>query len=145
MDVLDRVMDEQGRLHMSRLAKCSQNNVPNWAKNLIGGTTSYVYEESICDPHSKRLISKSTNPSFRSAATIEETCLYSEDPHNPRQTLYRAEAKVSAFTPFISSKLERFSIRSGAETAASGIRAIECICNDIFEGTFAPVMCEECR
>ncbi|CCI49383.1 unnamed protein product [Albugo candida] len=143
VDVLDRVLDEQGRLCMCRLAKCTQNNIPNWAKNLIGGSTSYVYEESICDPRTKRLKLKSTNLSFRSVATIEETCVYSVHPNNSQQTLYRAEAKVSAFIPFISSKLERFSVRSGSETAADSIRAIENICNDIFEGTFAPAMCEK--
>lgn len=141
VDVLDRRLDAQGRLHTSRLAKCTQGNMPGWAKSLIG-TSSYVYEETICDPVQKTLVLKSTNLNFRSVATVEETCVYSVHPQQPEKTLYEAEAKVTAFVPMLSKKLESFSVSRGAETAAKGIRAVEVICHDIFEGTFVPAFCE---
>uniref|UniRef100_K3X4H0 PRELI/MSF1 domain-containing protein n=1 Tax=Globisporangium ultimum (strain ATCC 200006 / CBS 805.95 / DAOM BR144) TaxID=431595 RepID=K3X4H0_GLOUD len=141
MDVLERRVDEQGCLRTSRLAKCTQGNLPSWAKSMLG-TSSYVFEETVCDPKTKTLVLKSTNLSFRSVATVEETCVYSVHPENNDMTLYQAEAKVTAFVPMLSKKLESFSVSRGAETAAKGIRAVEAICNDIFEGTFEPAYCE---
>ncbi|TYZ61460.1 hypothetical protein PybrP1_004668 [[Pythium] brassicae (nom. inval.)] len=141
VDVLDRSVDARGCLRSSRLAKVTQANVPAWAKSVLG-SSSYVFEETVCDPVAKTLELKSTNLSFRSVATVEETCVYSVHPENPDATLYTAEAKVTAFVPMLSKKLESFSVSRGAETAAKGIRAVEAICSDIFEGTFEPAWCE---
>ncbi|CAH0518725.1 unnamed protein product [Peronospora belbahrii] len=104
--------------------------------------STYVFEETVCDPHLKRLVLKSTNLSLRSVATVEETCVYSVYPNNDHKTLYEAKAKVTAFVPLLNRKLETFSVSRGAETAAKGIRAVEEICSDIFQGTFQPVFCE---
>lgn len=141
VDVLDRRLDAQGRLVTSRLAKCTQGNLPGWAKSVLG-SSSYVYEETVCDPRTKTLVLKSTNLSFRSVATVEETCVYSVHPDDDQMTLYEAEAKVTAFVPLLSKKLESFSVSRGADTAAKGIRAVEGICHDIFQGTFVPALCE---
>lgn len=139
VDVLDRRIDSNGRLLTCRLAKLSQNNLPGWVKSTIGAS-SYVYEETVCDPYEKTLVLKSTNLSFRSVATVEETCVYSVHPENPELTLYRAENKVTAFVPMLSKKLENFSVRRGTETAAKGIHAVEDICHEIFNGTFVPTV-----
>lgn len=142
VDVLDRRIDAQGRLVSCRLAKITQNNLPSWVKSTVG-SASYVFEETVCDPVKKTLELKSTNLSFRSVATVEETCVYSVHPENNQLTMYNAQAKVTAFVPMLSKKLESFSVSRGAETAAKGIRAVESICTDIFEGTFVPVaFCE---
>lgn len=141
VDVLDRRLDAQGRLVTARLAKCSQGNLPSWARSIVGGS-SYVYEETVCDPKAKTLVLKSTNLSFRAVATIEETCVYSQHPEDAQLTLYEAEAKVTAFVPLLAKKLESLSVSRGAETAAKGIRAVEAICNDMFQGTFVPALCE---
>jgi len=138
VDVLSRYIDEDGCLHSARLAKCTQNNMPSWAESILG-KHSYVYEETICDPVKKTLRLKSTNLSFRSVATVEESCLYQVDPKNIHgQTLYTQEAQVRAFVPFVSRKLESFSVSRGAETAARGLGAMEGICKEIFQGTFVP-------
>lgn len=141
VDVLGRQLDDQGRLITSRLVKCTQGNLPGWAKSFLG-TSSYVYEETVCDAKAKTLVLKSTNLSFRSVATVEETCVYSVHPDDASLTLYEAEAKVTAFVPMLSKKLESFSVSRGADTAAKGIRAVEAICHDIFDGTFVPAFCE---
>ncbi|OWZ18001.1 putative mitochondrial protein [Phytophthora megakarya] len=141
VDVLDRRLDARGRLVTTRLAKVTQKNVPGWVRSALGDST-YVFEETTCDPERKRLVLKSTNLSLRSVATVEETCVYSVHPQDERKTLYEAEAKVTAFVPLLSQKLERFSVSRGADTAAKGIRAVEEICNDIFQGTFQPAFCE---
>ncbi|CAI5743346.1 unnamed protein product [Peronospora destructor] len=144
VDVLDRRLDEEGRLVTTRLAKVIQKNVPGWVRSALGDST-YVFEETICDPQLKRLVLKSTNLSLRSVATIEETCVYSVHPESDRNTLYEAEAKVTAFVPLLNRKLESFSVTRGADTAAKGIRAVEEICNGIFEGTFQPAFCEAAK
>ncbi|KAF4038842.1 PRELI-like family [Phytophthora infestans] len=141
VDVLDRCLDSQGRLVTTRLAKVTQKNLPGWVRSALGDCT-YVFEETTCDPQRKQLVLKSTNLSLRSVATVEETCVYSVHPDDAQKTLYEAEAKVTAFVPLLSQKLEKFSVSRGAETAAKGIRAVEEICNDIFQGTFQPAFCE---
>ena len=141
VDVLDRRIDDQGRLRTLRLAKCRQANVPSWVKSLLGDS-SYVFEVTICDPAAKTLTLKSTNLSFRSVASVEEKCVYSVHPDDPTATLYDAQAKVTAFVPMLSKKLESFSVRRGKETAAKGIGAVEDICHDMFDGTFVPAFCE---
>ncbi|GMF45820.1 unnamed protein product [Phytophthora fragariaefolia] len=144
VDVLDRRLDAHGRLVTSRLAKVTQKNVPGWVRSALGEST-YVFEETTCDAARQRLVLKSTNLSLRSVATVEETCVYSVHPEDAQRTLYEAEAKVTAFVPLLSQKLEKFSVSRGAETAAKGIRAVEEICNDIFQGTFQPAFCEPLR
>ncbi|RLN56093.1 hypothetical protein BBJ29_006727 [Phytophthora kernoviae] len=141
VDVLDRRIDAEGRLVTTRLAKVTQKNLPGWVRSALGDST-YVFETTVCDPQQKRLVLKSTNLSFRSVATVNETCVYTVHPDNAQKTLYEAEAEVTAFVPFVSRKLESFSVSRGAETAAKGIRAVEEICNDIFQGTFQPAFCE---
>ncbi|EGZ15380.1 hypothetical protein PHYSODRAFT_354773 [Phytophthora sojae] len=141
VDVLDRRLDAQGRLVTTRLAKVTQRNVPGWVRSALGDST-YVFEETTCDAQRQRLVLKSTNLSLRSVATVEETCVYSVHPEDASKTLYEAEAKVTAFVPLVSQKLEKFSVSRGAETAAKGIRAVEEICHDIFEGTFQPAFCQ---
>ncbi|KAL3656579.1 hypothetical protein V7S43_018578 [Phytophthora oleae] len=141
VDVLDRCLDAQGRLVTTRLAQVTQKNLPGWVRSVLGDST-YVFETTTCDPQRKQLVLKSTNLSLRSVATVEETCVYSVHPDDANKTLYEAEAKVTAFVPLLSQKLEKFSVSRGAETAAKGIRAVEEICNDIFQGTFQPAFCE---
>uniref|UniRef100_A0AAV1T5K1 PRELI/MSF1 domain-containing protein n=1 Tax=Peronospora matthiolae TaxID=2874970 RepID=A0AAV1T5K1_9STRA len=140
VDVLDRQLDLQGRLVTTRLAKVRQTNVPQWVRSALSDST-YVFEETVCDPQLKRLVLRSTNLSLRSVATVEETCVYSMHPEDDEKTLYEAEAKVTAFVPLLGRQLESFSASRGAETAASGIRVVEDICNDIFQGTFQPAFC----
>ena len=140
VDVLDRQLDAQGRLMTTRVAKVRQTNVPQWVRSALSDST-YVFEETICDPQLKRLVLRSTNLSLRSVATVEETCVYSVHPDEDQKTLYEAEAKVTAFVPLLGRKLESFSASRGTETAVRGIRVVEEICNDIFQGTFQPAFC----
>lgn len=141
VDVLDRYLDAQGCLVTTRLAKVTQRNLPGWVRSAIGDST-YVLEETTCDPQRKHLVLKSTNLSLRSVATVEETCVYSVHPDDSQKTLYEAEAKVTAFVPIFGRKLEKFSINRGSDTAARGIRVVEEICNEIFQGTYQPAYCK---
>ncbi|ETW06514.1 hypothetical protein H310_02745 [Aphanomyces invadans] len=140
VDVLSRYMDAEGRLHTARLAKCTQNNMPSWAVSMLG-KYSYVYEETICDPVAKTLHLKSTNLSYRSVATVHESCVYRPHPASESggmtHTMYTQDAEVSAFVPFVSQKLESFSVSRGAETAARGLSAMEALCKEIFQGQTA--------
>ncbi|OQS00108.1 hypothetical protein THRCLA_21748 [Thraustotheca clavata] len=145
VDVLNRYIDSEGRLHSARLAKCTQNNMPSWAESILG-KYSYVYEETICDPVNKTLQLKSTNLSYRSVATVNEVCLYTQAKGPDglfSHTHYTQDAQVSAFVPFVSQKLEKLSVSRGAETAAKGLNAMEAICKEIFQGNFA--LCEPAK
>ncbi|KAF0682471.1 Aste57867_25423 [Aphanomyces stellatus] len=139
VDVLSRFIDSEGRLHTARLAKCSQNNMPSWATRLLG-KHAYVYEETICDPVKKTLELKSTNLSFRSVATVHESCVYrplAGPDGTLSHTMYTQDSEVSAFVPFVSQKLESLSVSRGVENAARGLSAMEALCKEIFQGQTA--------
>jgi len=56
---------------------------------------------------------------------VEETCVYSQHPENKEWTSYNQEAKISAFLPFLRSRLENQSIASFNEKSLLGLQALE--------------------
>lgn len=140
VDVLNRYIDENGILHTARLTRVSQDNLPSWVKRIMG-SSAFAYEETSCDPVKKTLKLRSRNISFNNLATVEENCVYSVEERS-KSTKYEQTTSVTAFVPFVARKLERFSVRAGEVSAGMGLKAMEDICENIFEGKFPPAFCE---
>jgi len=69
-----------------------------------------VAECSVVDPKSRQMLVKSSNLSGASLMVIEETCKYSASPAAPTAaTLYKQEAKITAFLPFLAGKVRSIS------------------------------------
>lgn len=78
MDVLDRHVDEQGRLHTTRLVG-SEGFLPSWVCNMIGvSNLCYAYEHSVVDPEKKTMIMGSRNVTLSGWVDVEETVSYSQ-------------------------------------------------------------------
>ena len=78
MDVLDRHVDEHGRLHTTRLVG-TEGFLPSWVCSMIGiNNTCYAYEHSVVDPEKKTMIMGSRNMTLSGWVDVEETLTYSQ-------------------------------------------------------------------
>ncbi len=77
------------------------------------------------------MVVRSSNLSGAAVMTIEETCTYSQCPITPAHTKYRQEAKITAFLPFLSSRLEKHSFQSLSSKSAEGMQVVERLCQTI--------------
>ncbi|WBW72863.1 mitochondrial phosphatidic acid transfer protein Ups1 [Schizosaccharomyces osmophilus] len=59
-DVLERYIDEKGRLHTERLL-VKQGRVPRWASEFLNVSRSYILERSIIDANKRELLSETFN------------------------------------------------------------------------------------
>uniref|UniRef100_A0A3Q1GAP9 PRELI domain containing 3 n=1 Tax=Acanthochromis polyacanthus TaxID=80966 RepID=A0A3Q1GAP9_9TELE len=77
VDVLDRSVDTEGRLHSTRLVS-TEWGLPAMAKSIIGvtRTCTYVQEHSVVDPKEKTFELKSTNISFTNLVSVDEKLTY---------------------------------------------------------------------
>uniref|UniRef100_A0A8C6M9T5 PRELI domain containing 3B n=1 Tax=Nothobranchius furzeri TaxID=105023 RepID=A0A8C6M9T5_NOTFU len=107
VDVLDRNVDPEGRLHSTRLLS-TEWGLPAIAKSIIGVTRSctYVQEHSVVDPKQKTLELQSTNISFTNLVSVDEKLTYKPHPQDPDKTVLTQEALISVKGVSLSSYLE---------------------------------------
>lgn len=78
MDVLDRHVDEQGRLHTTRLVG-SEGFLPSWVCSMIGvSNLGYAYEHSVVDSVKKTMIMQTRNVTLSGWVDVDETMTYSQ-------------------------------------------------------------------
>lgn len=131
IDITDRRIDAQGRLITNRIMSC-ESNLPRWVSAAGLPSACFVAETSVVDPAAKCMVVKSSNMSGSSIVVIEETCTYSQCPRAPLSaTLYKQEAKVTAFLPFISSKFESYSLASIQSKSQESMAVVEKLCQRI--------------
>uniref|UniRef100_A0A3Q3XCY5 PRELI/MSF1 domain-containing protein n=1 Tax=Mola mola TaxID=94237 RepID=A0A3Q3XCY5_MOLML len=107
VDVLDRRVDTQGRLHSTRLLS-TEWGLPSMAKSIIGvtRTCTYVQEHSVVDPKEKTFELKSTNISFTNLVSVDEKLTYKPHQQDPEKTVLTQEALISVKGVSLSSYLE---------------------------------------
>lgn len=78
-DTIDVFIDEQGRLHQTKLIKKS-GRLPNFIKPFLGKiTTSWIIENTIVDPKTKEMITYNCNLDHRKIIRVEEYNTYKFD------------------------------------------------------------------
>ena len=83
-----------------------ESALPSWCRAAGLPQSCFVAECSVVDPKSREMLVKSSNLSGASLMVIEETCRYSASPAAPAAaTLYKQEAKITAFLPFLAGKV----------------------------------------
>lgn len=127
IDCYARKIDGKGRLIVHRLMRC-ESQVPSWLCTLGISNSAYACETTIVDPVSKQMIVKSRNITGANIMIVEETCLYKPHTDNPDWTSYNQSARIAAFMPFISKKIENFSYSNMALKAPLGLDVIEQLC-----------------
>ncbi|XP_004078089.2 PRELI domain containing protein 3A [Oryzias latipes] len=128
VDVLDRTLDAEGRLHSHRLLS-TEWGLPGIVRAILGTnqTQTYVKEHSIVDPDEKKMELCSTNITLTNLISVDERLLYRPHPENPGVTVLTQEAIITVKGVSLSSYLEGMMVRSMSANARKGWDAIEWI------------------
>ncbi|XP_042614933.1 PRELI domain containing protein 3B isoform X2 [Cyprinus carpio] len=107
VDVLDRNVDRQGRLHSKRLLS-TEWGLPSIVRSIIGNvrTCMYIQEHSVVDPKEKTFELQSTNITFTNMVSVDERLVYRPHPEDPEKTMLTQEAIISVKGVSLSSYLE---------------------------------------
>ncbi|MBN3298108.1 PLD3B protein, partial [Amia calva] len=126
VDVLDRSVDGQGRLHSSRLLS-TEWGLPAIVKSLIGATRTrtYIQEHSVVDPQEHTFELKSTNITFTNMVSVDERLTYRPHPQDPDKTVLTQEALISVKGVSLSSYLEGVMANTISTNASKGREAME--------------------
>uniref|UniRef100_A0A8C5I234 PRELI domain containing protein 3B-like n=1 Tax=Gouania willdenowi TaxID=441366 RepID=A0A8C5I234_GOUWI len=126
VDVLDRNIDRQGRLHSKRLLS-TEWGLPSIVKSIIGSSRTYTYvqEESVVDPKEKTFQLQSSNITLTNLVSVDEKLTYKPHPENPEKTVLTQEAIISVKGVSLSSYLEGVMASSISSNAGKGREAME--------------------
>ncbi|XP_032078149.1 PRELI domain containing protein 3A isoform X3 [Thamnophis elegans] len=126
VDVLDRSLDNQGRLHSHRLLS-TEWGLPNIVKAILGTnrTVTYIKEHSVVDPVEKKMVLSSTNITLTNLVSVDERLVYTPHPENPEKTLLTQEAIITVKGVSLSSYLETLMANTISSNARKGWDALE--------------------
>ncbi|XP_060100018.1 PRELI domain containing protein 3A isoform X2 [Heteronotia binoei] len=126
VDVLDRSLDSQGRLHSHRLLS-TEWGLPSIVKAILGTsrTVTYIKEHSVVDPMEKKMVLCSTNITLTNLVSVDERLVYTPHPENPEKTVLTQEAIITVKGVSLSSYLESLMANSISSNARKGWDAIE--------------------
>jgi len=126
VDVLDRRVDLQGRLHSTRLLS-TEWGLPSIANTLIGMTKTFTYvqEHSVVDPKEKTFELNSTNISCTNVVSVDEKLTYRPHPQDPDKTVLTQEAIITVKGMSLGSYLEGMMANTISKNAGKGREAME--------------------
>ncbi|XP_072267568.1 PRELI domain containing protein 3A isoform X2 [Pyxicephalus adspersus] len=128
VDVVDRSLDPQGRLHSHRLLS-TEWRLPGLVRAILGTsrTLTYIKEHSIVDPVEKKMVLCSTNISLTNLVSVDERLVYKPHPEHPEETVLTQEAIITVKGVSLSSYLEGLMATTISSNARKGWDAIEWI------------------
>ncbi|XP_037304044.1 PRELI domain containing protein 3B [Pungitius pungitius] len=126
VDVLDRSIDKEGRLHSKRLLGTDWG-LPSIVKAIIGNTRTctYVQEKSVVDPMEKIFELQSSNITFTNLVSVDEKLTYKPHPEDKEKTILTQEAIISVKGVSLSSYLEGVLANTMSANAGKGREALE--------------------
>ncbi|NXR24569.1 PLD3A protein, partial [Cinclus mexicanus] len=126
VDVLDRSLDNQGRLHSHRLLS-TEWGLPSIVKAILGTsrTLTYIEEHSVVDPVEKKMELCSTNITLTNLVSVDERLVYTPHPENPEKTVLTQEAVITVKGISLSSYLESLMANTISSNARKGRDALE--------------------
>ncbi|XP_025918827.1 PRELI domain containing protein 3A isoform X2 [Apteryx mantelli] len=126
VDVLDRSLDNQGRLHSHRLLS-TEWGLPSIVKAILGTsrTLTYIEEHSVVDPVEKKMELCSTNITLTNLVSVDERLVYMPHPENPEKTVLTQEAIITVKGISLSSYLESLMANTISSNARKGRDALE--------------------
>ncbi|XP_074130789.1 PRELI domain containing protein 3A isoform X1 [Sminthopsis crassicaudata] len=142
VDVLDRNLDNQGRLHSHRLLS-TEWGLPTLVKAVLGTnrTLTYIQEHSVVDPVGKKMELCSTNITLTNFVLVNERLVYTPHPDNPEMTVLTHEAVITVKGFSLGSYLESLMANTISSNARKGRDALEWVIsrlNTEFEELAAP-------
>eukprot|EP00761_Pharyngomonas_kirbyi_P010784 gb/GECH01010807.1/.p1 GENE.gb/GECH01010807.1/~~gb/GECH01010807.1/.p1 ORF type:complete len:191 (+),score=27.45 gb/GECH01010807.1/:1-573(+) len=132
VDVTNRHLDPEGKLHSTRIMTCKQA-IPDWVMKVVGSSQAYVLEQTEVDPKQKVMTLKSKNLSFPNLISVQETCTYRPDPADHMRTLFQQKAKIEVQVPpmFLARKAEGMTLSTFHQKAKTGLDVVESLCDKI--------------
>ncbi|XP_005993633.1 PRELI domain containing protein 3B [Latimeria chalumnae] len=126
VDVLDRRIDVNGKLHSNRLLS-AEWGLPSIVKSLIGAsrTRTYIQEHSVVDPEQQTMELRSSNITFTNMVSVDERLIYKPHPRDPEKTILTQEAIISVKGVSLSSYLEGVMANTISSNANKGREAME--------------------
>ncbi|XP_037235477.1 PRELI domain containing protein 3A isoform X1 [Falco rusticolus] len=126
VDVLDRSLDNKGRLHSHRLLS-TEWRLPSIVKAILGTsrTLTYIEEHSVVDPVEKKMELSSTNITLTNLVSVDERLVYTPHPENPEKTVLTQEAIITVKGISLSSYLESLMANTISSNARKGRDALE--------------------
>ncbi|XP_065609643.1 PRELI domain containing protein 3A [Cyrtonyx montezumae] len=126
VDVLDRSLDNRGRLHSHRLLS-TEWGLPSIVKAILGTsrTLTYIEEHSVVDPVEKKMELCSTNITLTNLVSVDERLVYTPHPENPEKTVLTQEAIITVKGISLSSYLESLMANTISSNARKGWDALE--------------------
>uniref|UniRef100_A0A1A8LMM8 Slowmo homolog 1 n=1 Tax=Nothobranchius pienaari TaxID=704102 RepID=A0A1A8LMM8_9TELE len=118
VDVLDRSLDSEGRLHSHKLLS-TEWGLPGIVRAILGTnhTQTYVKEHSIVDPGQKKMELCSSNITLTNLISVDERLVYRPHPQNPEVTVLTQEAIITVKGVSLGSYLEGMMVRSMSANA----------------------------
>ncbi|XP_017821987.2 PRELI domain containing protein 3B-like isoform X1 [Callithrix jacchus] len=125
VNVLNRLVDPSGKLHGHRLLS-TERGLLSIVKRLTAAARSKnnVQEHSV-DPVEKAMELKSTNISFTSMVSVDETLMYKPHPQDPETTIWTQEAIITLKGVSLQSHLERLMASTISSSASKDGEAME--------------------
>jgi len=131
VDVVDRSLDDQGRLRSHRLM-ITNWGMPKWVAMIIGLQESvYASEHSIVDPEKKTFILNSRNISMGKVLKMEEKITYTQDPTDSEKTKFKQDVTVTVSGLPWCSKLEQLLTDRSADSSVKGQQAMEWVIDKV--------------
>ncbi|MEE6464529.1 hypothetical protein FKM82_006287 [Ascaphus truei] len=123
VDVVDRSLDTQGRLHSHRLLS-TEWGLPSLVRAILGTnrTLTYIKEHSVVDPVEKKMVLCSTNITLTNLVSVDERLVYTPHPENPEETVLTQEAIITVKGVSLSSYLEGLMANTISSNARKGHR-----------------------
>jgi len=87
----------------------------------------YIREVSEVDPVNRTMTLKSRNLTYQHLLSVEETCIYSQDPTDELQTTFQQEAQISAAGVRVASvrgKIEDICVKNFAQNSEKGLQGL---------------------
>lgn len=106
-DVIERYVDSDGVLHTKRII-LKKGKLPKWGRRLINISEAYIIEETLVNPKTETLISKTRNLTHARVMQFEETQTFKPS-QNPDGTFVKTEARIfSNFGWGLANTIEKF-------------------------------------
>lgn len=126
-DVLYREVTP-GNLLLSRRLLTKTNRLPGWAERVFPAHMAravYVLEDSIVDPHTHTLTTKTWNLNHNTLMTVVECCLFEEDHSRPSWTKLRREACISSAVYGLGRPIQEFGLARFKSNQDKALRGLE--------------------
>jgi len=131
VDVVDRTVDNEGRLKSHRLMTTTWG-LPGWVAQIIGvQEVCYASEHSTVDPQTKSFVLNTRNVTLANYLRVDEKLVYTPHPTDSEKTILKQEATVSVSGLPWASKLEQMFTDSMTNNANKGRQAMEWVIDTV--------------